>query len=255
MDRALRTLLGDMVAATSLTDCLQSLADSRNTLGFGLVGFRDLVDVPAVERLERAGLEKTRFGWSPSFLDSWKKANLGRSFPLPDELRQPGRICKWRLPDLDRGTMGSMSAAQRKAVRMMRSYGIDGGISVTLRRPFGGVGCVTWFAPHDAESDFDPDQRRLLHLFATQFFEGLDRWGLRETISPLTMRETEVLYLASRGSTDEQIAQSIGRTANTVRFHIKSIIRKLGAANRTHAVAIAVEAGLFREPAPATGEA
>jgi DNA-binding NarL/FixJ family response regulator len=53
----------------------------------------------------------------------------------------------------------------------------------------------------------------------------------------LSPRELEVLKLASAGWTNDSIAHSLGVTVHAVKFHLSSIYRKLGVANRTEAAA------------------
>ena len=65
--------------------------------------------------------------------------------------------------------------------------------------------------------------------------------------TPLSAREREVLRVASAGLTNAQIAEVLGVTIHTVKFHLASIYRKLGAANRTDAIVWAVRAGVDRE--------
>jgi DNA-binding NarL/FixJ family response regulator len=62
----------------------------------------------------------------------------------------------------------------------------------------------------------------------------------------LTPRETEVMSLISTGLTNAQIAGRIGRTEETVKVHVKNILRKLNAHDRTEAVTIAVRRGFIR---------
>ncbi len=56
---------------------------------------------------------------------------------------------------------------------------------------------------------------------------------------PLTEREQDVLRLLERGSSDREIAASLGISVKTVEKHVGSILRKTGAHNRTHAAALA----------------
>lgn len=49
-----------------------------------------------------------------------------------------------------------------------------------------------------------------------------------------------------RGAGNKQIAAALGISERTVKFHVGSLFVKLGAANRTEAVARAVQAGLIR---------
>jgi DNA-binding NarL/FixJ family response regulator len=65
----------------------------------------------------------------------------------------------------------------------------------------------------------------------------------RETA--LTERERAVLRLVADGLPTKQIARSLGISERTVKFHVTSIFRKLGADNRAQAVALAAERQLL----------
>jgi DNA-binding NarL/FixJ family response regulator len=72
--------------------------------------------------------------------------------------------------------------------------------------------------------------------------------GGREDALPvetLTSRETEVLELLAEGLSNKAIAARLGISDQTVKFHVASIGGKLGAANRTDAVRLAVRHGLI----------
>jgi DNA-binding NarL/FixJ family response regulator len=56
----------------------------------------------------------------------------------------------------------------------------------------------------------------------------------------LTESEYRVLALLSDGKSNSQIAEQLVVSPSTVRFHVTSILRKLGATSRTAAAAIAV---------------
>jgi DNA-binding NarL/FixJ family response regulator len=62
----------------------------------------------------------------------------------------------------------------------------------------------------------------------------------------LTAREVEVLTLIRDGNRNKQIAGQLSIAETTVNFHIKNLIGKLQANDRTHAVTIAIRRGLLR---------
>lgn len=61
----------------------------------------------------------------------------------------------------------------------------------------------------------------------------------------LTPRETEVLRRLCLGMANKEIARELDLQEVTVKLHVKTLYRKIGARNRTHAAMIAKEAGLF----------
>jgi len=62
---------------------------------------------------------------------------------------------------------------------------------------------------------------------------------------PLTPREVSVLRLVALGNANKQIAAELGIVEETVKAHMSSIMGKLEANDRTHAVTIALRRGVF----------
>ena len=65
------------------------------------------------------------------------------------------------------------------------------------------------------------------------------------TGQPLSRREYQVLQLIADGLENQSIAKLLFVSVETVRTHVKSILRKLGARDRTHAVAVAFRTGIL----------
>ncbi len=66
----------------------------------------------------------------------------------------------------------------------------------------------------------------------------------------LTPQETRLLQLLAEGLTNKAIAQALSLSENTVKYHLKNILQKLGLHNRTEAAAYAIHAGLHRADKP-----
>ena len=62
----------------------------------------------------------------------------------------------------------------------------------------------------------------------------------------LTDREVAVLRLVMAGNCNRDIAETFFISEETVKGHLKHILQKLGASNRTHAVTIGVRRGIIQ---------
>ncbi len=71
--------------------------------------------------------------------------------------------------------------------------------------------------------------------------DGEEGW-IEEALTP---REIEVLELLGEGLPNKTIAERLGISDQTVKFHVASILAKLGASNRTDAVRRALRRGLI----------
>lgn len=76
--------------------------------------------------------------------------------------------------------------------------------------------------------------------------------AVASTITPpfelLTERELEVLHLLAQGMPNKEIASHLVISERTAKFHVSSIMGKLGATNRTEAVSLAAQRGLLGNP-------
>ena len=66
-----------------------------------------------------------------------------------------------------------------------------------------------------------------------------------DLIEPLTPREQQVAQLLAGGLSNKEIANRLGITGHTVKFHLNGILRKLGVSTRTEAVVQAARLGLL----------
>ena len=89
----------------------------------------------------------------------------------------------------------------------------------------------------------------LLVLHPLQAEEGLPAGpaparALDELAEALTRRELEVLQMLASGLGNKEIAARLGISEHTVKFHVASILGKLGAGSRTEAVSLGIRRGL-----------
>jgi DNA-binding NarL/FixJ family response regulator len=83
---------------------------------------------------------------------------------------------------------------------------------------------------------------------ATRLVQGLaDLSRLRsDPLDSLTGREIEILRLVAEGLSNKAVAQALAVSENTVKYHMKNILQKLGVQNRTEAATCAIRAGLLK---------
>lgn len=84
--------------------------------------------------------------------------------------------------------------------------------------------------------------RRLIAEFAAR-----PEREVNPRVSDLTDREREVLGAMAQGLTNEELAETLFISENTVKSHVRSVLTKLGARDRVNAVVIAYQSGLMDE--------
>jgi DNA-binding NarL/FixJ family response regulator len=80
-------------------------------------------------------------------------------------------------------------------------------------------------------------------VVASKLLQHMSHGDLKAPV--LTERELEVLALLGQGKSNREIADLLVISERTAKFHVSSILGKLGANNRTEAVSIAVQQGLI----------
>jgi DNA-binding NarL/FixJ family response regulator len=81
-------------------------------------------------------------------------------------------------------------------------------------------------------------QKRIVPVVAAELAE-------HATDDALSPREVDVLRLIAGGNANKAIASQLSITEETVKGHVKNILAKLGASDRTHAVTIALKRGII----------
>jgi len=131
---------------------------------------------------------------------------------------------------------------------------IDGPSSLWLARA--ALAGVRGFLPHGVQGDELESALRAvvsgLVVLSPEFSEvmlarsiHIDSDELESPVESLTPRELEVLEMLAEGLLNKEIADRLHISEHTVKFHVSSIIGKLGASNRTEAVTWGLRRGLL----------
>jgi DNA-binding CsgD family transcriptional regulator len=133
-----------------------------------------------------------------------------------------------------------------------RDHGLGSGIALSIRGTHGEMLSVGLSNTEQANTrrSSPVEQMGALYLSATAMFSRVSEEEKRKKKSlvnapKLTPRELECLQWAREGKTGWEIGQILGISHATSIFHMKNAVAKLEAANKTHAVIVAVERGLI----------
>jgi DNA-binding NarL/FixJ family response regulator len=158
------------------------------------------------------------------------------------EHRPDVTIMDVRLPDMS--GIDALIAIRKESpgarVVMLTTY--EGDVEMRRALQQGAVGYFLKTMPLDglvdAIRDVHAGKRRVPPEVAERLAEHLGE-------DPLTPRELTVLQHIAAGVRNREIGERLSMSEDTVKFHVKHILEKLGATDRTQAVALAVRRGII----------
>ena len=107
------------------------------------------------------------------------------------------------------------------------------------------AGAQSYMLKSDVRKDL-PDTIRSVHAGKKRIHsEVAAQLANHVTDDALTPREIEVLRLIAQGNSNKLIADGLSIADETVKGHVSSILSKLGAHDRTHAVTLAIKRGII----------
>ena len=229
------------------------LAECSAALGWERAAFNADMEQTHLPLAEDGAFVALTMGWSPQALKHWVDDRMARSCPVTRRCGRSMDAFLWEAdPDSESWRGEALSDIQRQTLSAYRDWA-DGAVTVPVHRPGGKTGYVSWFGHDpDALKRRHRDTWRETWLISHAFIAHADalesatrKRSAKAGADTLTLRELECLAWAARGKTDEDIGQILGRSRETVHFHLGKALKKLGASNRTHAVAIACALGLI----------
>lgn len=235
-----------LVAAASL------LADYGRHVGWERVAFHTDTARLLLPRTPGGGFVLVNMGWAEEFIRNWVYERVSLICPVTSRCTASKGVFLWECnPEGQTWSDIALSPAQRNILKSYRDFAA-GGVTVPVHQPGGRTAYVSWCGR-------DPGKLRSLyqdtwhetHLISHAFIKhalDLKDAGCEELARAevLTARELECLSWAAHGKTEAEIAAIIGRSRETVHFHLQNVHQKLGANNRAHAVAMACSRGLIR---------
>lgn len=123
----------------------------------------------------------------------------------------------------------SGAVPQRSLISQLLRAGVAGVVPIGIRRS-------TFHAALQAI-------RAGLQVIDPVFSQAKEFERVQISAEELTEREQEVLTMMGEGLSNKEISSRLAISTHTVKFHISSILGKLGAASRTEAVSIGVKSG------------
>jgi len=148
-----------------------------------------------------------------------------------------------RLPDMSGIDVLIAIRSEFPAARIVMLTTFEGDVEVQRALQAGARGYLLKNMPPvellDVIRQVHEGKKRIPPEIASQLLEHLSDEGL-------TQREVEVLREVADGNRNREIAERLFISEETVKVHIKHIMEKLGAADRTQAVAIGVRRGIIQ---------
>lgn len=235
----------NLVAAACL------LADCGRNLGWERIAFHTDTARLLLPRTPGGGFVVVDMGWSEESVTNWVYERVSLICHVTSRCTASQGPFLWECnPEGETWSDIKLSQTQRNILTSYRDYAA-GGLTVPVHRPGGRTAYVSWF-------ERDPEKLRSLyqdtchetHLISHAFINHAlclkdAECEDHSQAEALTPRELECLSWAAHGRTEAEIASIIGRSRETVHFHLQNVNQKLHANNRAHAVAIACSQGLI----------
>jgi DNA-binding CsgD family transcriptional regulator len=235
--------------ATDLDEGVELLVQAGRAIGLPLASMLDDISQADAPVDTRGRLLAERFGWSPEFIERWVARAYSLSNPIAILTRFQHLPFIWISEETPEFAIGDRETHLR-TLQELASQGLTGSIIVPVRTPRARIGYIG-FGGRLARPRMDalieahgPDLLVIGHAFMRLYLETHDAPRAPEDSASLSLREIDCLTHAAQGHGDEDIAHRLGISKHTARFHIENAVRKLGATNRTHAVALAAQLGL-----------
>jgi LuxR family quorum sensing-dependent transcriptional regulator len=233
--------------AFGFIETLEGLSTAHDVMSemqraFALFGFENFIITGLPNERERFESKVLLRKWPLGWYELYARADYVRADPVIRLCRNTTRPFEWAEAPYD-------PERERQAAEVMRraaDFGMARGFCLPIHGVEGYEACLSMSG---RDLDLTTRTRPAIHLMAMYAFERA-----RTILAPveqlradgLTPREREALTWAAAGKSAADTGQILGITERTVTAHLANACQKLGAANKTQAVARAVHQRLIR---------
>lgn len=215
----------------------QCLEKATQTLGFQYfsVGYQQTLP-----------MNRPRLSWLSNYPESWTRQYLESNFlfidPRIQRARQSSHPFLWDE---------ALFADAPELWKRLKQQGLENGLTLSVLDSPGGISMLSLVGPDEKRLPTDDEPKlqdlQILARCIHSLVANLTREKSAAAFDELTEREIEVLKWSADGKSAQDIADILGISCNTVNFHIKNIVQKLHAPNKTVAVVRAVLLGLLKD--------
>jgi LuxR family transcriptional regulator, quorum-sensing system regulator BjaR1 len=178
--------------------------------------------------------------WPFQWYEVYTRRHYERFDPVIRQCRQSVQPFEWAEAPYDPQSNPKAEAVMRGA----SEFGMTQGYCLPVHGLNGYEACLSMGG---AYLDLTPQTKPAIHLMAMYAFERARRIiAPHPRTNPLTAREQETLRWAAMGKSAADTGEILGVTERTITAHIASACQKLAAANKTHAVARALQHRLIQ---------
>lgn len=208
----------------------------RTLGGFGFTAFFFI----GLDTDQRFDIQVLAHRAPPEFVALYSRRNYIRFDPIVRLSRRSQLPFSWD----ERSYADETDPRALEVMHDKASFGMREGFVVPIHAPNGSKSAV---AMSGSKVSLPAGAKPIIHLMAVYAFDRVQAiTGVRRSGRPaLTEREREVLTWVAHGKSAWEIAKILDIAKRTVDEHAQTAYRKLGAVNRTHAVAIALRERIF----------
>lgn len=231
----IEAFIEDTNNANSSEEVYSLLLNVLNQFGYDRVVYSLITDHPTLS-------QKAHHGLVGNYPDEWMKYYLENKYQFKDPV--PNHAFTAREPFLwdSLSKLKDLSNTEIQIMNEAKEAQLNVGIGIPIQS---GTGEISGLGLASSTEKEQPDKNNLrkLQAICMQFhlaYSDHNSLSTKKEKQILTIREREILLWAAEGKSDPVIAEILGISHSTVRFHIKNIFRKLEVNERTLAVVKAI---------------